>query len=371
VMWQFTESIDGISEACRALETPITGGNVSFYNETLGNPIYPTPILGVLGLLEDADCALGSGFRNEGDLILLLDANPSAISTDQQRTEFSSSEYAKTIHGSVAGAPPAIDLTAEKNLINCLVSLASEKAVVSAHDLSDGGLAVALAECCFDSADDSSACLSAAVDLAGVSPGLFNPSGVEGQSEVNAMRISHGLQPAEHGVPAEVDPMVGSPGLQPGEHDASTEVDIRRGSPGLESREHRASAQVNSMSDSGGTAGSPTIAVSPGLQSGEHGPSGRATSGASPVGALAPENTPAEYALFGERGARAVVSLPPASLARATAIAAKYSCNVQRIGIVIRGAFRIQYHGTIAILGEVSSLREIWSEILGKALESA
>ncbi len=72
-MWQFTEAIDGIAEACRALETPITGGNVSFYNETLGKPIYPTPILGVLGLMENADDALGSAFRNEGDAILLLD----------------------------------------------------------------------------------------------------------------------------------------------------------------------------------------------------------------------------------------------------------------------------------------------------------
>ena len=70
VMWQFSEAIDGIAEACRALETPITGGNVSFYNETLGKPIYPTPVLGVLGLLEDADYALGSGFRNEGDFDL-------------------------------------------------------------------------------------------------------------------------------------------------------------------------------------------------------------------------------------------------------------------------------------------------------------
>ncbi len=74
VMWQFTEAIDGIAEACRVLETPITGGNVSFYNETLGKPIYPTPVLGVLGLLENADDALGSGFRNEGDVIVLLDA---------------------------------------------------------------------------------------------------------------------------------------------------------------------------------------------------------------------------------------------------------------------------------------------------------
>src|SRR5271154_4179628 len=78
VMWQFTEAIDGIAEACRVLETPIPGGNVSFYNETLGKAIYPTPVLGVLGLMEDADCALGSAFRNEGDLILLLDAGHDA-----------------------------------------------------------------------------------------------------------------------------------------------------------------------------------------------------------------------------------------------------------------------------------------------------
>ena len=85
VMWQFSEVIDGIAEACRALDTPITGGNVSFYNETLGRPIYPTPILGVLGLTESADNALGCGFRNEGDLIVLLDgASPNDSSPAEQ-----------------------------------------------------------------------------------------------------------------------------------------------------------------------------------------------------------------------------------------------------------------------------------------------
>jgi phosphoribosylformylglycinamidine synthase len=166
VMWQFSEAIDGIAEACRVLETPITGGNVSFYNETLGKAIYPTPVLGVLGLIEDAECALGAGFRNEGDLILVLDgklasgaegpsfgglADPSILALPGSqgelkaaatKTEFASSEYAKTIHGIVAGAPPAIDLAAEKRLIDCLVALASERAVLSAHDVSDGGLAV-------------------------------------------------------------------------------------------------------------------------------------------------------------------------------------------------------------------------------------
>jgi phosphoribosylformylglycinamidine synthase subunit PurL len=152
VMWQFTEAIDGIAEACRVLETPITGGNVSFYNETLGKPIYPTPILGVLGLLEDAECALGSAFRNEGDAILLLDAyGPSGWDQKDVATadEFASSEYAKAMQDLVAGVPPQIDLSAEKRLIDCLVKLASERVISSAHDVSDGGLAVTLAESCF------------------------------------------------------------------------------------------------------------------------------------------------------------------------------------------------------------------------------
>jgi phosphoribosylformylglycinamidine synthase subunit PurL len=151
VMWQFTEAIDGISEACRALETPITGGNVSFYNETLSKPIYPTPILGVLGLIEDADNALGSAFRAEGDAVLLLDGREGGYArATNVPEEFGSTEYAKTMQGVVAGAPPAIDLAAEKRLIDCLVAFAGARVISSAHDVSDGGLAVTLAECCFD-----------------------------------------------------------------------------------------------------------------------------------------------------------------------------------------------------------------------------
>ena len=117
VMWQFSEAIDGIGEACRALDTPITGGNVSFYNETLGKPIYPTPVLGVLGLLENAEDALGSGFRNEGDLDCSSRWRCSSRfrGCRQMRTdEFASSEYAKTIHGVIAGSCPAIDLARGK-----------------------------------------------------------------------------------------------------------------------------------------------------------------------------------------------------------------------------------------------------------------
>ena len=87
VMWQFSEAIDGIAEACRVLATPITGGNVSFYNETLGKAIYPTPVLGVLGLMEDAECALGAGFRNEGDVIVVLDGGHASWRSEGRRYE--------------------------------------------------------------------------------------------------------------------------------------------------------------------------------------------------------------------------------------------------------------------------------------------
>jgi phosphoribosylformylglycinamidine synthase subunit PurL len=249
VMWQFSEAIDGIAEACRVLETPITGGNVSFYNETLGKAIYPTPVLGVLGLMEDAECALGAGFRNEGDVILVLDGagENGGLKAAATKIDFASSEYARTIHGVVAGLPPAIDLTAEKRLIDCLVALADERAVLSAHDVSDGGLAVSVVEACF-----------------------------------------------------------GRDGL-------SAEIAIDAGSP----------------------------------------------------------EDFAEAGLFGERGARAVVSVAPASLARVNAIAAQYQVRAQRIGTVTRGEFRIQYQGAAVIQGSIESFRRVWREALPKAIEKA
>jgi phosphoribosylformylglycinamidine synthase subunit PurL len=153
VMWQFSLAIDGIAEACSALGTPITGGNVSFYNETLGKSIYPTPVIGVLGILEDASRVVKIAFRNAGDVIVLLDGADAAGRARHAvpLREFSSSEYSKTVGYLVAGEPPAIDLAAEKRLIDCLVALAADGVVVSAHDISDGGLAVTLAESCFAS----------------------------------------------------------------------------------------------------------------------------------------------------------------------------------------------------------------------------
>jgi len=160
VMWQFSQAIDGITEACTALGTPITGGNVSFYNETLGKSIYPTPVIGVLGILDDASNVMKVAFRNPGDTIVLLDSSGSPVRHSErseeslfssQAKEFSSGEYSKAVAAIVAGEPPAIDLAAEKRLIDCLVAIASQPIAASAHDISDGGLAATLAESCFAS----------------------------------------------------------------------------------------------------------------------------------------------------------------------------------------------------------------------------
>jgi phosphoribosylformylglycinamidine synthase subunit PurL len=242
VMWQFSRAIDGIAEACRAFATPITGGNVSFYNETLGRAIAPTPVIGMLGLVEDATRALGAGFRAAGETILLLDGAGEARSDRERlRREFSSSEYAKTVLGVTAGTPPAIDLAAEKRLVDCLVALASEGLASSAHDVSDGGLATALAECCFLSAG-----LGAAARLAGAEP--------------------------------------------------------------------------------------------------------------------------AEAALFGERGARAVISAPARALARIRAVAAQYEVSVRELGLVGQEEFRIEYNGAAAVAAGARELRDLWAEGLARAL---
>jgi phosphoribosylformylglycinamidine synthase len=142
IMWQFAQAVEGLGEACRALDVPITGGNVSLYNETDGRAIYPTPTIGIVGLIEDVDRVLTRRFRRSGDVVILL---------GDSRGELGGSEYLKTTHGLVAGVPPVLDLQAEKRLQALLLTLARERLIHSAHDCSDGGLAVTLAECCFGS----------------------------------------------------------------------------------------------------------------------------------------------------------------------------------------------------------------------------
>jgi phosphoribosylformylglycinamidine synthase II len=138
VMWQLAEVVRGIGDACRGLGTPVTGGNVSFYNETHGRAIYPTPVIGMLGVLPKPEKALGSAFGEDRDVIIL------AGRTDP--TDMGGSEYAKVIHGAVGGCPPRLDLDRERALLRFLHEAASGGLLRSAHDPSAGGVAVALAQ---------------------------------------------------------------------------------------------------------------------------------------------------------------------------------------------------------------------------------
>src|SRR5437763_1473796 len=158
IMWQFSQVVDGISEACAALETPITGGNVSLYNETLGEGIYPTPVMGVVGILENIEDAMTFHFRQPGREILLL-SGPGK-KNEAAEMELGSSEYARHVLGEIWGQPPALDLIQEAALQKCLQELISSHFIESAHDCSDGGIAVALAEAAFVSGTGAELALS-------------------------------------------------------------------------------------------------------------------------------------------------------------------------------------------------------------------
>jgi phosphoribosylformylglycinamidine synthase len=257
VMWQFSEAIDGLTVACNELGTPITGGNVSFYNETLGKSIYPTPTIGILGVLDDASKVLKIAFQEEGDIIVLIDGAVSFVAAQHAAPpqelprEFSSSEYSKIVGGIVAGEPPPIDLAAEKRLQGCLVALAASGSVRSAHDASDGGIAVALAESCFS-------------------------------AKVGAQHAA---------------PQLG----------ANVRLD---------------------------------------------------------------DSSPAEYALFGERGARAVISVRPTFLAPVLETARQYGVAAQQIGQIIGSdAFRIEHKGRAVIDASVAKLYDAWAHSLERILK--
>ena len=146
IMWQFSQVIDGMARACEELAIPITGGNVSFYNETLGEGIYPTPVLGVVGIVDDVHKTPKMHFQHSGRKIVLLRANEPGDAIDAE-AEFGSSEYAKEIMGAVWGYPPELDLEKEATLQRALVASIQQGLVESVHDCADGGLAVTLAEC--------------------------------------------------------------------------------------------------------------------------------------------------------------------------------------------------------------------------------
>ncbi|MDP3091789.1 MAG: phosphoribosylformylglycinamidine synthase subunit PurL [Nitrospira sp.] len=146
IMWQFVMAIEGMKDACEHFKIPIVSGNVSFYNETNGLSIYPTPMLGMVGLIESADQTMTQWFRNEGDDIILLGTT---------REDLGGSEYLKVQHSREQGSPPYLNLETEQAVQSCVLQLIRSGLVQSAHDCSDGGLAVALAECCMSGPDQT------------------------------------------------------------------------------------------------------------------------------------------------------------------------------------------------------------------------
>jgi len=139
VMWQFQQAVRGLADGCAELGIPVTGGNVSFYNQTGERAILPTPVVGVLGVLEDVAKRVPSGFRRDGDTVVLL---------GDTRDELGGSEWAHVVHGHLGGRPPAVDLAAEARLAALLAGVAADGLLTGSHDLSDGGLAQALVEAC-------------------------------------------------------------------------------------------------------------------------------------------------------------------------------------------------------------------------------
>jgi len=141
VYYTFVQAIKGIKDACECFDTPVTGGNVSFYNENTTSAIYPTPTIGMLGILDDISKAITMGFKNEGDIIYLLGYNCS---------EICGSEYQRLQIGKPMGYPPKVDLEREQTLQKTMLALIEANILISAHDCSEGGLAVAITECCFE-----------------------------------------------------------------------------------------------------------------------------------------------------------------------------------------------------------------------------
>jgi len=151
IMWQFQQVIEGVAEACKAFEIPVTGGNVSFYNDTDGISILPTPVMGVVGIIDDINTAVSPGFKAKGTPVVLLGEN---------HEELGASEYLKHLHNKEKGCPPELDLIKEKAVQKLCLAAISQRLLLSAHDLSEGGLAICTAECAFLSPDKIGCSLS-------------------------------------------------------------------------------------------------------------------------------------------------------------------------------------------------------------------
>jgi phosphoribosylformylglycinamidine synthase len=191
VMWQLAEAVRGLAEGCQALGIPVTGGNVSLYNQTGATAIHPTPVIGVLGVHDDVRKRLSAGFTADGAEVVLLGTT---------RDEFGGSAWAEVAHQHLGGRPPAVDLAAERRLAALVVAAASDGVLASAHDLSDGGLGIALAEACLYGGSGCTVALPGDAFTA-----LFSESaGRALVSVVHGREKEFAALAAEHDVPATV-----------------------------------------------------------------------------------------------------------------------------------------------------------------------
>lgn len=222
VFWQFRRSVEGIAEACRVFEAPVVGGNVSFYNETPEGEIYPTPVIGMVGLLDDVSKRCTQGFKAEGDTILLVGDYPTANASD---LGLGGSEYLAVIHGVKKGIPPYIDLDREKAVDGVVFNAVRKGLLQSAHDCSEGGLAVAVAESCI------SGKLGASINLAASKESLAARLFGEKQSRivvsVNDANLKEFLEMAKNaGVPVATLGKVGGDSLKFAEADKNI-IDLK------------------------------------------------------------------------------------------------------------------------------------------------
>jgi phosphoribosylformylglycinamidine synthase len=196
IYWQFAQTIEGMAEACRFFETPVTGGNVSFYNQSPQAAVYPTPVIGMVGLIEDLNHITTSYFKDEGDLIYLL---------GEDDEEIGGSEFLKVVYNLVVGDCPKLNLEKEKRLHQTLLSLIRNGLIKSAHDISEGGIVTALAECCIINQEKLIGCEVEIPIKSRIDFSLFSESQSRiiisvSPSKVNEIKIEEGIKLTKLGV---------------------------------------------------------------------------------------------------------------------------------------------------------------------------
>ncbi|HIB53899.1 MAG TPA: hypothetical protein EYN18_01070 [Nitrospirales bacterium] len=224
IVWQFELVIEGLADACKALDIPVVSGNVSFYNETNGISVYPSPMIGMVGLIDPVERAVSQWFKNDGDVVLLL---------GDTHDEMGGSEYVRVIHHREQGIPPLLSLETERAMHTCLLQAIEAGFVCSAHDCSEGGLAIAIAESCLSRPQGPiGASMTLAPDISDmrIDAFLFGETQSRAIVTVESSNVSEVQSLAQTaGVPIRVIGMVGGQRLRIGSPDLETpwiDVDV-------------------------------------------------------------------------------------------------------------------------------------------------